>query len=111
MAILDMVQAVCTIVERPQACRGQILNLGNPNNNVSIAELAGLLTREFERAVPRARVAAFQRVSAREFYGEGYDDTEQRIPDIRKAQRLLGWEPRVSLGEMLPAIVGDYVER
>jgi UDP-apiose/xylose synthase len=111
MAIADMVQAVCAIIERPQPCRGQILNLGNPRNNVSIAELAGLLAREFERVVPRARVAAFQRVSAREFYGEGYDDTEQRIPDIRKAQRLLGWEPCVSLGEMLPAIVRDYVER
>ena len=111
MAIADMVRAVCAMLERPQACRGQILNLGNPNNNVSIAELAVLLAREFERVVPRARVAAFQSVSAREFYGEGYDDTEQRIPDIRKAQRLLEWQPCVSLREMLPAIVRDYVER
>jgi UDP-apiose/xylose synthase len=109
MAVADMVQAICTMLERPQACRGQILNLGNPSNEVTIAELGGLLAREFERAVPRARAAAFRRVTAREFYGEGYDDTEQRIPDIRKARRLLDWEPRISLQEMLPAIVRDYV--
>ena len=31
--------------------------------------------------------------------------------DITKARRLLGWEPRQSLAEMLPGIVSDYVMR
>lgn len=111
MAVADMVEAVCRIVERPQACRGQILNLGNPANEISIAELASSLAREFAKLVPRAQAARFEHVSAVDFYGEGYDDTEQRVPDIGKARRLLGWEPRVGLGEMLPGILRDYIER
>lgn len=111
MAVADMVEAVCRIAERPQACRGQILNLGNPANELSIAELGALLAHEFAKLAPRAPAARFEHVSALEFYGEGYDDTEQRIPNIDKARRILGWEPRETLREMLPAILRDYIER
>ncbi|RYZ10242.1 MAG: NAD-dependent epimerase/dehydratase family protein [Myxococcales bacterium] len=111
MDVADMVEAVCRMVERRGPCRGQIVNLGNPANEVSIADLARLLAREFSALAPLARAARFEHVTADEFYGEGYDDTEQRVPDIGKARSLLGWEPRVSLSEMLPAILGDYLER
>ncbi len=111
MDVTDMVEAVCRIVERRGPCRGQILNLGNPTNEVSIAELGRLLARDFAALAPRATAARFEHVSAADFYGEGYDDTEQRVPDITKARRLLSWEPRVTLEEMLPAILRDYIER
>jgi len=111
MAVSDMVEAVCRMVERRQQCRGQILNLGNPKNELSIAELAQQLAWEYSQLVPRARPARFEQVTAAELYGEGYDDTEQRVPDIAKARRLLDWEPRVTLHEMLPEILRDYLER
>jgi UDP-apiose/xylose synthase len=111
MDVADMVEAVCRILERPAACRGQILNLGNPANEVSIAELGRLLSRELTAFLPLARPPRFEDVSAADFYGEGYDDTEQRVPDITKARRLLSWEPRVGLKQMLPNILKDYVER
>ncbi len=111
MDVSDMTAAVCRMIERRDACRGQILNLGNPRNEVSIAELASRLAREFAAQMPYARPARFEHVTARELYGEGYDDTAQRIPDIEKARRLLGWEPRIGLSEMLPAILRDYIER
>ena len=50
-------------------------------------------------------------VSAEELYGAGYDDSEERVPDIAKAEERLGFRPRTTLLEMLPAIVADYVER
>jgi UDP-apiose/xylose synthase len=111
MAVSDMVEAVCRMVERRDAVRGQIFNLGNPANELSIAELGRLLASELSALVPHAKPARFEHVSALDFYGEGYDDTAQRIPDIAKARRLLGWEPRVGLREMLPAILVDYLER
>jgi nucleoside-diphosphate-sugar epimerase len=61
--------------------------------------------------VPSAAPARFEEVSAEKFYGSGYDDTAERIPDIRKARRLLGWEPKRSMNDMLPGIVRDYVNR
>lgn len=111
MAVSDMVEAVCRVVERRRACQGQILNLGNPSNNVSIAELSRQLAQAFAEHVPGAPPARFEQVSAEAFYGSGYDDTAERIPDMRKARRLLGWEPTQSLADMLPGIVRDYVER
>lgn len=111
MDVSDMVEAVCRVLERPRQSDGQIFNLGNPDNDVSIAELAQLLARAFAALRPERPPVRFQTVSAEEFYGPGYDDTQQRMPDIGKAQRLLGWKPQVSLADALPRIVRDYTER
>jgi UDP-apiose/xylose synthase len=40
-------------------------------------------------------------VSAEEFYGEGYADSDRRMPRIDKALRLLEWEPRADLRTIL----------
>jgi len=111
MSSSDMVEAICCVVDRPSACNGEIFNLGNPHNNLSIAELATQLARVFAELVPSHPAARFEHVSAEEFYGPGYDDTNERIPDISKARRLLGWQPCQSLSDMLPEIVLDYVRR
>lgn len=111
MAVSDMVEAVSRVVARPEACRGQIFNLGNPNNNLSIAELARALAAVFAKLDPAAPTPRFETVSAEAFYGSGYDDTDERIPDIRKAQQLLGWQPTQTLSAMLPDIVADYLRR
>ena len=111
MAVSDLVDAVCRMLERLPAVRGEIINLGNPDNDVSIAELAEQLCKAYAARVPSALPARMRAVSARELYGEGYDDSEERTPDIAKARRLLDWSPRHSLAEMLPAIVDDYVAR
>jgi UDP-apiose/xylose synthase len=111
VSVREFVDAVLRIVLEPAACRGEIVNLGNPRNDVSIREFAQALASVFAARVENAKVPRFRAVTAEEFYGPGYDDTEQRIPDIDKARRLLGWEPRETLGDMLPAIVDDYVRR
>jgi UDP-apiose/xylose synthase len=99
------------MIERRRALRGEIVNLGNPDNDVSIAELASMLSAAYAARVPAARPARMRVVSAEELYGDGYDDSHERVPDIAKAQRLLDWQPRQSLRAILPAIVDDYVIR
>jgi UDP-apiose/xylose synthase len=111
MDVTDMTDAVCRVLERPKASDGQIFNLGNPDNDVSIADLARQVAEIFERSAPRAPKARFEHVTAEDFYGPGYADTDERIPDVSKARRLLGWSPRCSLADMLPGIVIDYIER
>lgn len=110
ISVDEFCDGVVRIVQRGEACHGEIINLGNPRNDVSIRELAQALAAEYS-AQTRRPVARLRDVSAEEFYGPGYDDTPVRVPDISKAQRLLDFDPRQSLAEMLPGIVRDYVSR
>jgi UDP-apiose/xylose synthase len=111
ISVGDFTEAVVRVIERPGACRREIVNIGNPENDVSIRELAQALAGVFAGRVPDAGQARFVEVPAEAFYGTGYDDSRERIPDIARARRLLGWAPRATLAQMLPAIVDDYVAR
>ena len=110
IAVDEFCDGVVSIVQRPDACRGQIINLGNPDNDVTIRELAEALSAEYA-AYTGQPLARLREVSAEQFYGPGYDDTPVRVPDIAKARSLLGFEPRATLAQMLPGIVRDYVAR
>jgi UDP-apiose/xylose synthase len=111
VSIGDFVDAVVRVVDRPSACRRQILNLGNPANELSVRELGEALAAAYGARRPGAPRARFRDVTADELYGAGYDDSVERIPDVAKARRLLGWRPETTLAEMLPGIVDDYVAR
>ncbi|KAL2322397.1 hypothetical protein Fmac_026776 [Flemingia macrophylla] len=40
-------------------------------------------------------------VSSKEFYGEGYDDNDQRIPDMTIINKQLGWNLKTSVWDLL----------
>lgn len=111
ISVEDFIDGVLRVLDRPAQAQGQVFNLGHPDNDLSMRELALALGRAYERHVPNARATVLRDVSGHDFYGEGYDDTQQRIPDIDKARELLGFAPRTTLLEMLPPIVADYVAR
>lgn len=46
-----------------------------------------------------------------EFRPNTADDPHMRKPDISKAKELLNWEPKISLREGLPRMVGDFRNR
>jgi len=111
MAVEDLCDAVLRILARPGRCQGEILNLGHPDNDVTIAELARQMIAVYARRHGGAPDLPCRTVSAEQFYGPGYDDAQHRIPDIARARRLLEWQPIRTLAQMLPAIVDDYVAR
>jgi UDP-4-amino-4-deoxy-L-arabinose formyltransferase/UDP-glucuronic acid dehydrogenase (UDP-4-keto-hexauronic acid decarboxylating) len=86
------------IVNADDACDGQIINIGNPDNEYSIRELAEILLATFDRHPLRREFppfAGFQEVESAAYYGTGYQDVQHRRPSIRNARRLVGWTPRV----------------
>jgi UDP-apiose/xylose synthase len=103
----DFVDALVRIIRRRDRCGGQIVNLGNPANDVSIRELAESMSAEYARL--RGIEIGTATISSLEFYGPGYEDSERRIPDISLAEQLLDWSPKTSLAEMLPIILADYL--
>lgn len=111
MDVSDMVEAVARVIERPRHSSGEIFNIGNPDNDVSIAALGQLMAQSFAQLYPERAPARFEVVPAEAVYGAGYDDTALRIPDVSKALRHLDWKPQKTLAQLLPSIVADYCER
>lgn len=85
--VADLVDGIVRSLASPAAA-GEVFNIGNPHTAVTSAELA-------------ARVAALvPGTEIRHAHLQG-PDVEIRIPDIAKAERLLGYRPRVGLDEGL----------
>ncbi|WP_342323186.1 bifunctional UDP-4-amino-4-deoxy-L-arabinose formyltransferase/UDP-glucuronic acid oxidase ArnA [Kosakonia sp. BYX6] len=99
--ISDGIEALYRIIENKEGrCDGQIINIGNPDNEASIKELAEMLLASFERHPLRDRFppfAGFREVESSSYYGKGYQDVEHRKPSIRNAKRCLHWEPTVNM--------------
>jgi UDP-glucose 4-epimerase len=45
------------------------------------------------------------RIPYEEAFGKGFEDTQRRLPCIRRARSELGWEPRIPLEEGLPRTI------
>ncbi|MEO8669020.1 MAG: NAD-dependent epimerase/dehydratase family protein, partial [Bauldia sp.] len=98
--IEDALTAIELLIRRRQEVSRQIVNIGNPDNETTIADLAERLVAIYRDRCDRAATARIEDVSAAEFYGPGYEDCDRRVPDISKL-RLLGWAPRFGLDETL----------
>lgn len=103
--IKDGIEALFRIIEnKDNRCDGQIINIGNPDNEASIRELAEQLLSCFEQHPLRDRFppfAGYREVESSSYYGKGYQDVEHRKPSIHNAQRLLGWQPVIPMKQTI----------
>jgi UDP-apiose/xylose synthase len=111
VSVDDFVAGVLRVIERPEACRGQIINLGAAGNEISVAELAEAVIGAYRAFRPEAPPPRTEVVTAEAFYGPGYDDSIRRIPALEKAERLLEWRAETTLAAMLPPILETYFAR
>ena len=99
--VTDGVECLFRIIEnKDNVCEKGIFNIGNPDNEASIKELAEMVVKVFEEHPLRDRFpkfAGYQVTPSADYYGKGYQDVIHRKPSIRKAKELLGWEPKVSM--------------
>jgi len=74
------------------------VNIGNPEE-ITLLEFAQRVRAYFPKAGPIV------------FEPLPQDDPKRRCPDIRKAQRLLGWEPNVALADGLKRTIEYFQEQ
>lgn len=81
----------------------QIFNVGNPDNEVTIAELAQRMRNIYAsiREVPVESLPQPEVVSGEDYYGVGYDDSMRRMPNVEKAWKLLGFRASMGLDDCL----------
>lgn len=101
----DGIEALFRIIENKGGRSDQqIINIGNPDNEASIRELAETLLAQFEAHPLRHNFppfAGFREVESRSFYGEGYQDVSYRKPSIANARKLLDWQPTIEMSETI----------
>jgi UDP-apiose/xylose synthase len=107
--IEDATRAFQTILDRPDDTRNQIYNVGNPDNNVTIRELAQLMAGLYEEITGAPPQSPLVDVKGEEFYGAGYEDSDRLPPDISKICGL-GWTPRHDLEKTLRDAMSYYLE-
>jgi UDP-glucose 4-epimerase len=93
--VSDMVSGVLACLELDAAV-GQAFNIGNPRGAVTIFDLA----QRIKRLSGADGEIVFQPLH--------YADVELRIPNVKKAREVLGWEPAVELDEGLEKTIAWY---
>ncbi|CAM6032872.1 unnamed protein product [Sphagnum compactum] len=100
--IKDAIEAVLRMIENPARANGHIFNVGNPHNELTVRELAELMTDVYCKVSgnPRPAVPTID-VTSMEFYGQGYDDSDKRIPDMTIIKKQLEWEPKTPVYDLM----------
>jgi len=78
-----------------ESAKGEVINMGYPRE-VSILQLAKMV---------RNAVGCDSQIT---FHSLPKDDPKRRLPNIEKAKKVLGWEPKISLEEGLNRTVSWY---
>lgn len=99
MHIDDGVSALLKIIENNHDSAAQrIFNIGNPRENISIRQLAEELVnciKQYPKYAAAANKTKLIDVDATTYYGSGYQDVLLRVPSIDRAEKYLGWQPKV----------------
>lgn len=93
----DLVDGLLLCLEHPKAV-GQTFNIGNPRTALTVYRLARLIV---QLADSKSKI---------EHIEWPYPDVELRIPDVTRAKKLLGYEPRHDLEEGLRETIKWYRE-
>jgi len=108
----DGVSALMKMIENPDGiASGKIYNVGNPVNNFSVRELAGMmltLAAEYPEYADTARKVQLIETTSEAYYGRGYQDVQNRVPKIENTCADLRWAPQVGMADALRHIFDAY---
>jgi nucleoside-diphosphate-sugar epimerase len=111
--IEDAIHALAKIVENKNNCADQkIFNIGNPENNITIRALAELLVeliKTYPKYAELAHKTKLIEISGKEYFGEGYQDIAHRVPSIKRAKEILGWEPTITIETSLKKTLDHHL--
>ena len=108
----DGIAALLAIIDNPGGiATRRIYNIGNPANNHSVRELAQMmlaLAAGYPEYRENASAVRIVDTTAAAYYGEGYQDVQNRVPMIDNTCADLDWHPRVAMDDALRRIFDAY---
>ena len=110
--VTDGIDALMKIIANKNGiANGKIYNIGNPENNYSVRDLATMmldLAKQFPEYADTAAQVKIVETTSGEYYGAGYQDTQHRVPKISNTMADLDWEPKVEFADALRSIFEAY---
>lgn len=97
--VRDTVRALIGLMDNPRSY-GEVFNIGS-TREISIGDVAALVR---ETAKSSSDIV---RIPYEEAYAEGFEDMMRRVPSIEKIRAHIGWEPRISLEEIVRDVVAS----
>lgn len=98
--VRDVVRAIIDLSSKDEIA-GDVYNIGS-TEEISINDLAKLvkkLTNSKSKIV---------KIPYSEAYEHGFEDMRRRVPDTTRIKKLLNWNPKYNLSEILTNIISDY---
>jgi UDP-glucose 4-epimerase len=100
--VADVVDALLKLILEPKAV-GQVINIGN-TQEVTIRRLAERV-RDLSGSTSAIKLVPYD-----EAYESGFEDMPRRVPDLTKAEKMIGYKPRHTLDDILTQVI-DYFRR
>lgn len=109
----DAMDALIKIIANKDGCaNNRIFNIGNPNNNASIREVAEKLIAIAKTYPKYSNLEEHTKIittEPEEYYGAGYQDVTLRVPSIKNAEKYLDWQPITNLDKLLQLTLDYYL--
>lgn len=99
----DVTEALVKLAETDAAV-GEIFNLGH-REKITVLALAQLV-KELTHSSSSIELVTYEAA-----YGKGFEDMMYRLPDISKAEKIIGYRPTKSLHEILDSVIEYYRSR
>jgi UDP-glucose 4-epimerase len=94
----DLVEGTALAMESESAV-GEVINLGN-DEEMSVLETAHLI----HKLAATGKELKLKYIPMEEIFGK-YKDIMRRVPDLTKAKKLLGYQPKISMEEAIMRII------
>ena len=108
--INDAIEALGKIIKNKEVFNNQIVNIGSPKNEISIKKLAYLMKGIYKRNIPFEDLPEIVCIDGKKYYGDGYQDSERRIPVISKLSSV-GWSPKINLEDTFSLSMDYYIQK
>ena len=98
-SVTDVVDALVLLMDSKESI-GQAFNIGS-TNEITITELA----QKVIKLTNSKSEIIYKKHS--EVFGDHFEEPQRRVPDISKIKKVVGWQPKQSLDEVIIEIAED----
>lgn len=100
-SVTDVVDALVSLMDSKESI-GQAFNIGS-TNEITITELA----QKVIKLTNSSSEIIYKKHS--EVFGDRFEEPQRRVPDISKIKKVVGWQPKQSLDEVIIEIA-EYLK-